>query len=99
MLAGAEIDLGPTALLEVGGVRVVVGSKPVQTMDQSMFSHLDIEPSRQKIIALKSSVHFRNDLQEVSAAVLPVVSPGPVIVDLSTVPFQDPRLKKLAAKR
>ncbi len=99
MLAGAEIDLGPTALLEVGGVRVVVGSKPVQTMDQSMFSHLDIEPSRQKIIALKSSVHFRNDLQEVSAAVLPVVSPGPVIVDLSTVPFQDPRLKKLAARR
>ena len=99
MLAGAEIDLGPTALLEVGGVRVVVGSKPVQTMDQSMFSHLDIDPSRQKIIALKSSVHFRNDLQEVSAAVLPVVSPGPVIVDLSTVPFQEPRLKKLTAKR
>jgi microcystin degradation protein MlrC len=99
MLAGAEIDLGPTALLEAGGVRVVVGSKPVQTMDQSMFSHLDIEPSRQKIIALKSSVHFRNDLQEISAAVLPVVSPGPVIVDLSTVPFQDPRLKNLAAKR
>jgi len=77
----------------------VVGSKPVQTMDQSMFRHLDIDPSRQKIIALKSSVHFRNDLQQVSAAVLPVISPGPVVIDLSTVPFQDPRLKRLAAKR
>ncbi len=98
MLAGAEIDLGPTALLEVGGVRVVVGSKAVQTMDQSMFRHLDIEPARQKIIAIKSSVHFRNDFQEICAAVLPVISPGPVIVDLSTVPFQDPRLKQLARK-
>ena len=98
MLAGAEIDLGPTALLEVGGVRVVVGSKAVQTMDQSMFRHLDIEPARQKIIAIKSSVHFRNDFQEICAAVLPVISPGPVIVDLSAVPFQDARLKQLARK-
>jgi len=98
MLAGAEIDLGPTVLLEVGGVRVVVGSKTVQTMDQSMFRHLGIEPVRQKIIAIKSSVHFRNDFQEICAAVLPVISPGPVIVDLSTVPFQDPRLKQLAWK-
>ncbi len=98
MLAGAEIDLGPTALLEVGGVRVVVGSKAVQTMDQSMFRHLGIDPSRQKIIAIKSSVHFRNDFQEISTAVLPVVSPGPVVVDLTTVPFQDPRLKQLVQK-
>ena len=98
MLAGAEIDLGPTALLEVGGVRVVVGSKPVQTMDQSMFRHLDVDPSRQKIIAIKSSIHFRNDFQEILAAVLPVTAPGPVIVDLTTVAFQDPRLKQLARK-
>ncbi len=98
MLAGADIDLGPTALLEVGGVRVVVGSKPVQTMDQSMFRHLDIEPSRQNIIAIKSSIHFRNDFQDILSAVLPVTAPGPVIVDLTTVPFQDPRLKRLTRK-
>ena len=98
MLDGAEIDLGPTALLEVGGVSVVVGSKTVQTMDQSMFRHLGIEPSRQKIIAIKSSVHFRNDFQAICAAVLPVISPGPVIVDLSAVPFQNPRLKLLARR-
>jgi len=98
MLAGADMDLGPTALLEVDDVRVVVGSKAVQTMDQSMFRHLGIEPSAQKIIAIKSSIHFRNDFQDICAAVLPVISPGPVIVDLSTVPFQDPRLKRLSCK-
>ena len=98
MLDGAEIDLGPTALLEVGGVRVVVGSKTVQTLDQSMFRHLEIDPARQKIIAIKSSVHFRNDFQAICATVLPVISPGPVMVDLTVVPFQDPRLKKLARK-
>jgi microcystin degradation protein MlrC len=99
MLAGAEMDLGPTALLETGGVRVVIGSKPIQTMDQSMFRHLDIEPSREKIIAVKSSIHFRNDFQDILSVVLPVISPGPVIVDLTTVPFQEPRLKRLTGKR
>jgi microcystin degradation protein MlrC len=99
MLAGAEVDLGPTALLEVGGVRVVVGSKPVQTMDRAMFSHLGIEPVEQNIIAIKSSVHFRNDFQHICAAVLPVIAPGPVIVELSRVAFRDPRLKRLARKK
>jgi microcystin degradation protein MlrC len=99
MLAGADMDLGPTALLEVDDVRVVVASKAVQTMDQSMFRHLDIEPSAQKIIAVKSSVHFRDDFQDISAAILPVISPGPVMVDLSKVPFQDPRLKRLSRKK
>jgi len=98
MLAGAAMDLGLTALLEVGGVRVVVGSKPMQTLDQSMFRHLNIEPSRQKIIALKSSVHFRCDFQDISAAVLPVVAPGAVTVDLSAVAFKNSRLQRLARK-
>ena len=90
------VDLGPTALLETGGVRVAVGSKAVQTLDRSMFSHLGIEPSRQRIIAVKSSIHFRNDFEEISSAILPVISPGPVTVVLGKVPFKDPRLKRLA---
>ncbi len=96
MLAGARMDLGPTALLETGGVRVVVGSKPIQTMDQSMFRHLGVDPRRMKIIALKSSVHFRNDFQEMSASILLVTAPGPVTADLAQLPFQTPRLRQLA---
>jgi microcystin degradation protein MlrC len=98
MLAGAEIDLGPTALLEVGGVRIAVGSRAIQTLDQSMFCHLGIEPREQRIIALKSSVHFRNDFQDFAAAVLSVIAPGPVTVDLSKVRFSDARLQRLASK-
>jgi len=98
MLAGAEMDFGLTALLETGGVRVAVGSRAIQTMDQSMFRHLGIEPCEQRIIALKSSVHFRNDFQHFAAAVLSVIAPGPVTVDLTRVPFSDSRLRRLAQK-
>jgi microcystin degradation protein MlrC len=95
MLAGAHMDFGRTALLEVGGVQVVVGSKPIQTMDQSMFRHLGVELSRQKIIVVKSSIHFRNDFQEMASAILMVAAPGPVIADVATLPFQTPELIRL----
>ena len=98
MLAGAEMDFGPTALLQVDGVRIAVGSRAIQTMDQSMFRHLGIEPREQRIIALKSSVHFRNDFQDFAVAVLSVIAPGPVTVDLSKVAFSDTRLRRLASK-
>jgi microcystin degradation protein MlrC len=95
MLAGADMDFGRTALLDVGGVQVVVGSKPIQTMDQSMFRHLGVDPSRQKIIVVKSSIHFRNDFQEMASAILMVAAPGPVIADVATLPFQNPDLIRL----
>jgi microcystin degradation protein MlrC len=98
MLAGAEMDFGPTALLEVGAVRIAVGSRAIQTMDQSMFRHLGIDPGAQRIISIKSSVHFRNDFQDIASAVLSVVAPGPVTVDLSAVAFSDPRMQRLSRK-
>jgi microcystin degradation protein MlrC len=98
MLLGARMDFGPTALLEVGGVRVALGSRAIQTMDQSMFRHLGVEPCEQRIVALKSSVHFRNDFQHCASRVLSVIAPGPVTVDLASVPFSDLRLRRLAQK-
>jgi len=98
MLAGSQMDLGPVALLETGGVRVVVASKPVQAMDQSMFRHLSIEPNASAIIALKSSVHFRNDFQEMAAAILIIAAPGPVTADLADLPFQTPQLQQLGKR-
>ena len=98
MLAGAEMDFGPMALLQVGDVRVAVGSRAIQTMDQSMFRHLGVEPAEQRIIVVKSSVHFRNDFQSLASAVLSVIAPGPVTVDLARVCFSDVRLRRLARK-
>jgi microcystin degradation protein MlrC len=74
---GSRMKLGPMALLEAEGVRVVLASHKVQTADQEMFRHLGIEPIRQKILAVKSSVHFRADFQPIAEEVLVVAAPGP----------------------
>ncbi len=91
MYHGARMVLGRCALLETGGVRVIVSSKPVQAADQSMFRHLGIEPAREPIIALKSSVHFRNDFADLADAILVVEAPGAVHADPAKLHYQNKR--------
>jgi microcystin degradation protein MlrC len=58
-----------------------VSTKRMQAHDQAPFRHLGIEPSAQKILALKSTVHFRADFQPIAEEVLVAVAPGGHVVD------------------
>jgi microcystin degradation protein MlrC len=87
MFKGFRMDLGPMAVLRQGGVRVVVASKKVQAADQAMFRHVGIEPVRERIVALKSSVHFRADFEPIAREVLVVVAPGPAKADPTAFPW------------
>jgi microcystin degradation protein MlrC len=81
MFRGFRMDLGPMAVLERDGVRVVLASKKCQAADQDMFRHVGIEPKQQRIMALKSSVHFRADFEPIAREVLVVAAPGPAKAD------------------
>ena len=91
MYHGAHMELGPMALLGLGGVRVAVASKPVQAADQSIFRHVGVEPREQRIIALKSSVHFRADFQARAGEIRVGAAPGPVRADPRALPFRNVR--------
>jgi microcystin degradation protein MlrC len=90
MFKGFRMKLGPMALLreEHSGVRVVVASVKCQAADQEMFRHLGIEPIRQRLVAVKSSVHFRADFQPIAREVLVVRSPGPALADPADFPWR-----------
>jgi microcystin degradation protein MlrC len=78
------MTLGNMALLRsksAPGVRVVIASRKVQAADQEMFRHVGIEPRRERILALKSSVHFRADFEPIAKEVLVVKAPGPALAD------------------
>ncbi len=81
MFRGFRMNLGPMALLRQDGVRVVLASRKCQAADQEMFRHVGIEPVRQRLVGLKSSVHFRADFQPIAREVLVVRSPGPALAD------------------
>lgn len=84
---GSKMRLGPMALLRRDGVSIVLASKKVQAADQAMFRCLGVEPARQSILALKSSVHFRADFGPIAAEVLVVAAPGPMPADPAVLPW------------
>ncbi len=73
---GSMMNLGPSACLRVGGVRVVVGSRKAQLADQAMFRFVGIEPSEQSILVNKSSVHFRADFEPIAEKIIICAAPG-----------------------
>ena len=87
MYQGMPFSLGPMALLRIGGVRVVVASRKQQAADQSILRHLGIEPMAEKILALKSSVHFRADFEPIAEEILVVTAPGFMPADPAALPF------------
>ena len=95
MFKGFRMTLGPMALLRsraAPGVRVVLASRKCQAADQEMFRHVGVEPRKKRIVALKSSVHFRADFEPIAKEVLVVKSPGPALADPAE--FQWTKLRK-----
>ncbi|HVP08264.1 MAG TPA: M81 family metallopeptidase [Burkholderiales bacterium] len=83
-----EVDLGPMALLQVGGVKVAVTSKRMQAYDQAPFRHLGVEPAAQKILALKSTCHYRAEFEPIAEKVIVVLAPGYYLADPTAYPFK-----------
>ena len=59
MMAGRKLSLGPCALLEIAGVRVVVISERAQTADPVFFEMFDQDIATAHTIIVKSRGHFR----------------------------------------
>ena len=85
---GRDIDLGPMALLQIGGVSVAVTSKRMQALDQAPFQHLGIEPAAQRILALKSTCHFRAEFEPMAEKVIVVIAPGGYLADPAAYPYR-----------
>ena len=76
------------ALLTIGGVGVAVTSKRMQALDQAPFRHLGVEPSEQKILALKSTCHFRAEFEPIAEKVIVVIAPGGYLADPARYPYR-----------
>jgi microcystin degradation protein MlrC len=91
IVAGHTIVLGPTALLRVGGVRVVVISVRNQCKDTAMFEELGVNIAAARSVIVKSRGHFRAafDLLFSDDRIVEVDVPGLTTPVLSRVPYRD----------
>jgi len=89
--AGHALSLGPTALLAVGGIRVVVVSIRQQCKDTAMFECFGIDLARVRSLVVKSRGHFRAafDLLFPDDRIVEVDVPGLTTPILTRVPYRN----------
>ncbi len=99
MYKGNPIALGPVALLDRNGVRVIVAPRKMQASEPGLLLHLGLNPEEIPILVVKSSVHFRGAYQGMARAIIPAIAPGAVEADLSRLPFAHAQRKPASTTR
>jgi microcystin degradation protein MlrC len=89
MTAGGTAHLGPSAGLEIDGIRVNVVSGQCQMLDLDLFRFLGVEPETMKLLVNKSSVHFRAAFTPIASHILVAVAPGPMAADPAAMPWKN----------
>ena len=84
---GRDMDMGASAALRIGDIRVVVSSHKAQLADQAMYRYVGIEPTEQSILVNKSSVHFRADFEPIAETLLICAAPGAMPADTADLPW------------
>ena len=88
MGAGSPVNLGPTVLLQVGNVKIVVGTYRLQTFDCNPFETVGINYQEMRILGLKSSQHFKAWWKD-RAQIVSCDPPGIHCSDLSVFNFKN----------
>ncbi|KLK89723.1 microcystin degradation protein MlrC [Microvirga vignae] len=87
MYAGMRMSFGPTAVIQVGRVQVVVVTKLHQCHDLQQFLAFGIDPRAKKIVAVKSMQHFRAAFEPIASRVLVCDSGALASPDLTNFTF------------
>jgi microcystin degradation protein MlrC len=70
MIHGLKGSFGPTAVVLVGGIEVLVISIARQILDLQQFTTFGINPQSKSVVALKSMQHFRSAFEPIAGHVI-----------------------------
>jgi microcystin degradation protein MlrC len=76
MMRGLPGRLGPTAVLDVNDVKVILISYRWQTLDPEMIRFVGIDPLLEKILVVKSTIHYRAAFEPIAKEIIEVDAPG-----------------------
>jgi microcystin degradation protein MlrC len=87
MAGGLKGSWGPTAVIRVDGIDILVASIPSQMLDLQQFRAFGIDPDQKSVVALKSMQHFRAAFEPIAGEVIVCDSGALCTPDLSKLPY------------
>ena len=88
MGAGARANNGPTVVLEVDGLELVLMSLYQEPHDLECFHSVGIDPTRKRFVIIKSRVHWRAGLGAIAREVVECAGVGVTTSDYSLLRFE-----------
>jgi microcystin degradation protein MlrC len=88
MMHGLPGRLGPTAVLDVNDIKVILISYRWQTLDPEMIRFVGIDPLLEKILVVKSTIHYRAAFEPIAKEIIEVDAPGLSSSNLSRFPYR-----------
>lgn len=85
---GMRVDMGPTAVLGIGSIRVLVRTWPSMEWDTSMYLSQGLDPAGAALVFVKSPAHFRVGFGPLAARILLADTPGPTRADVRKLPYR-----------
>lgn len=87
----ARVALGPSAVIDVAGIEVVLNSFRTQAFEPTIFTNQGIDATAKKILAVKSTNHFYQGFAAISDDILYVACPGVYPSDYQTAGYSKVR--------
>lgn len=87
ILGGQERSFGPTAVLRVEGIDILIVSIPHQMLDLQQFRAFGIDPAAKAVVALKSMQHFRAAFAPIAGRIIVCDTGALCTVQYSRLPY------------
>ncbi len=84
---GGQIPLGEAAWVEGAGIDIVLNTLRGQTYAPDAFSNLGLDPTKRKIVVVKSTQHFHARFAPLATDVVYVSTPGAIPPDFANIPY------------
>jgi microcystin degradation protein MlrC len=87
----AVVSLGPSAVIQVGGIEVILNSYRTQPFEPTIFTNLGIPATERDILVVKSTNHFYKGFAAISDDILYVECPGVYPMDYQKTDYRKVR--------
>jgi microcystin degradation protein MlrC len=87
-MQGIYFSMGPSAVVEVSGIRILLTSRKTPPFDLAQFRSQGIIPEELWIIGVKAAVAHRRAYDPIAHRSFTVTTPGPCTSDLRSLPYE-----------
>jgi microcystin degradation protein MlrC len=88
VLGGMAVELGPTAVITIGQVRVIVTSRCISPSDPGFFVLHQVDVTQPGLLCVKAKNHFRAGFAPLLARMIDVDAPGPAALEIRGFRFR-----------